>query len=146
MRKIAFIIANLLMKMFKRNHRFRFFAFYFLQMIISQSIQLIIIFTIGVIFGIVKSILITFLFFYISKLIFGGYHASSFEACTIMSSIIIIIPSCITSVNIYFGVLTIILINFLASTNYGENKLNKISDKIDLAFKKFKRRDYENKK
>lgn len=142
MRKLAFIIANSLTKLFKQNHRFRFLAFYILQMAISQSTQLIIIFSIGVFLGIVKYILITFLFFYISKLIFGGYHASSFEACTIMSSIIIIIPSYIASLNIFIGVFSIILLNFLASTSHGEHKLNKISGKIDLVFKKLRRREH----
>lgn len=141
MRKIAFILANLLTKTFKQNHRFRFFAFYFLQMLISQSIQLFIILSVGWSFGIVKYILITFLFFYISKFIFGGYHASSFEACTVMSSILILVPSFISSYNLTLGTSLIVFMNFLASIKYGENKLNQISGKIDSQFKKLKRRE-----
>jgi len=93
MRKLAYTIANLSMKLLHKNHRFRFIVFYYAQIVLSHLV---------VLFTLVATALLTGM--YCEMTLFTGiaiflrhhtppYHAKSYAECGVISYVIIVLPA-----------------------------------------------------
>lgn len=140
MRKVAFIIANTLMKILNKNHNFRFIVFYFAQIIISQSLQFLLMVSIGYILNILPYVLLTMLSFFTIRQFFIPYHAFGFTSCTIISTSFTIGISLIgASTNyIFIPMITYCWIWYM-DTVVGKQSLDYISRTIEHLYKKFKK-------
>lgn len=140
MRKTSYIIAYWITKLLKENHRFRFVTFYFTQIILTQTFQMSLYLFLAHKMGLLLNFLIIMFTYFISRKFTKHYHATSFEACTIISGTLLLGSTYISSISsIYLGMILAILFNIYSSTINGENQLNKISIAIDKNNKKIKK-------
>jgi len=134
MRKISYTIANILMRLFKKDHAFRYIAYYKLQIIVNTILSISFTFMVSLLLNTTIETLIMILVFFIIKPLFTNhYHATSMFACSILSTTMLTIPSVFYkySGNFSVSVSVLILIVIFSTLDKGAEMLDNISMEID---------------
>lgn len=124
-----------------KSHAFRFEVYYWLQIIVSQTLQIGSIIIVSILLNMINEMLIIFFIYSILKFKFKfiEWHATSFEACYILGVPYLTITIALFKyINIFVSILFLLTYGTLIRVYHNEFTI--ASKKIDLFIKNIKKR------
>lgn len=132
MRRISFWIANYITNKYDETHEFRYSLYYLLLELVVQLTQVFIILLLSFWFGNVLNSFILLIVYFLFKLstskFINYYHATSFLMCTIIGLSLFVTAS---RMSLVIGLLFIMIITFLLTFGLINEKIDRLSIKID---------------